>query len=95
MREGAGARFAQIELSLIITLIITDERRKRTEELIRARGWAGIGVEEVWQMPAVFIGTPQQIAEQMRHWRSELGFSYFIVGDGDAQHLAQVIATGV
>jgi probable F420-dependent oxidoreductase len=93
VREGAGDRFDQIELSGIITLIVTDERRTRTEELIQARGWSGLSVEDVWTMPFVFIGSIDEIAAQMEERRARLGFSYFIVDDTNVEALAPIVAT--
>ncbi|MGH2550935.1 MAG: TIGR03621 family F420-dependent LLM class oxidoreductase [Thermomicrobiales bacterium] len=92
VREGAGDRFDQIELSGIVTLLITDRRRTQTEELIRARGWNELSVEDVWSMPFVFIGSIDEIAEQMRERRERLGFSYFIVDDANIDTLAPIVA---
>lgn len=47
VRAGAGARFDEIELSTVATLIITDQRRARAEQWIRERGWSGVTVEQV------------------------------------------------
>jgi probable F420-dependent oxidoreductase len=92
VREGAGDRFDQIELSGIITLIVTDERRTRTEELIQARGWTELSIEDVWSMPFVFIGSIDEIAAQMEERRARLGFSYFIVDDTHVETLAPIVA---
>lgn len=92
VREGAGDRFDQIELSGIITLLITDQRRARTEELIRSRGWSDLSVEDVWSMPFVFIGSIDEIVAQMQERRERLGFSYFIVDDGNIEALVPIVA---
>lgn len=92
VREGAGERFDQVELSGIITLLVTDQRRKRTEELIQVRGWSGLSVEDVWNMPFVFIGSVEEIAAQMEERRERLGFSYFIIADDMVETLAPIVA---
>lgn len=91
VREGAGDRFDRIELSGIITLLITDRRRSRTEELIAARGWSGLSVEDVWTMPFVFIGSVDEIVAQMEERRERLGFTYFIIDDASVDTLAPVV----
>jgi probable F420-dependent oxidoreductase len=92
VREGAGDRFDQIELSSIITLIVTDQRRSATEQLIRERGWQGVTVEDVWTMPFIFIGSVDEIAAQMIERRARLGVSYFIVSDATMETLAPIVA---
>ncbi|MCU0491018.1 MAG: TIGR03621 family F420-dependent LLM class oxidoreductase [Chloroflexaceae bacterium] len=92
VREGAGERFAEIELSLIPTVIITDERRHATEQLITQRGWAELSAETVWGMPSVFIGNLAHIAEEMQQRREQYGFSYYIFSDEQAKQLAPLVA---
>jgi probable F420-dependent oxidoreductase len=92
VREGAGDRFDQVELSGIITPVVTDQRRASTEDLICRRGWDGLSVEDVWSMPFLFIGSYDEIAAQMEERRDRLGISYFIIGDTDVETLAPVVA---
>jgi probable F420-dependent oxidoreductase len=92
VRAGAGARFAEIELSTVATVIITDQRRARTQQWIHERGWGGVTVEQVWDMPAVLIGSVDQIAEDLHRWRAQLGFSYYIVSDDVAEAAAPLVA---
>ncbi len=94
VRDGAGARFPAIELSLVPTLIPTDDRRGATERLIRERGWAGAGIgpEEVADMPSVLIGSVAGLAEQLARWREELGFSYVVVSDRQLEAVAPLVA---
>jgi len=94
VRAGAGDRFSRIELSLMPTIILTDDRRTRTEALIRERGWssAGITPEQVRQMPSVLIGSVDDVADQLYRWREELGFSYFVVSDQSLDAVAPLVA---
>jgi probable F420-dependent oxidoreductase len=92
VREGAGARFGEIELSTVATLIITDQRRARTEQWIRERGWSGMTAEQVWDMPAVLIGSVDQIADDLQRRREQLGFSYYVVSDRDLEAAAPLVA---
>ena len=91
IRQAAGARFDQIELSLIPTIILTDDRRGQTEALIQQQGWETT-VEEVWQMPSVLIGSIDQIAEDLQARRERYGFSYYVVADAEMEIFAPVVA---
>lgn len=92
VREGARDRFGEIELSLIPDIIFTDQRRSATEHLIRVHGWEGISVEQVWDMPAIFIGSLEQIIADMQARRERFGFSYFIVADEIMESVAPLVA---
>ncbi len=91
LRESASDRFNQIELSLGFTIVIADDRHAATERLIAERQWDGITVEEVWDMPSIFIGSIAQIAEDMEQRRETLGFSYFILPDDEMDVCAPVV----
>jgi probable F420-dependent oxidoreductase len=92
LREAAGDRFAGLELSSFVTIRVTDRRRSGTEELLVERGWTGIDVEAVWQMPTVFLGSVEQIRHDLYERRERYGLSYLVVSDRDLPVLAQVIA---
>jgi probable F420-dependent oxidoreductase len=92
LREKAGDRFPALELSAFVTLRITDHRRSDTEALIARRGWSGIGVDAVWQMPTILIGSVAQIHEDLRARRARFGLSYLVTPDRALPALAEVIA---
>jgi len=81
VKEGAGDRFDEIELNSAIDVVITDDRQTATESFIEQHHWDGISVEQVWDMPNVFIGTVDQIVEEMYARREIFGFSYYWVAD--------------
>jgi probable F420-dependent oxidoreductase len=91
IREGAGTRYDSIELSLIPTFILTNNRRASTEELINTRGWE-VSVEDVWSMPSLLIGSIDQINEDLQQRREEFGFSYYIFSDTQARQIAPIVA---
>src|SRR6266702_2524275 len=91
VRAAAGDRFGELELSAFGTFIVTSRRRAGTEELIARRGWTGTGVETVWQMPTLFIGSVAQIREDLRARRGRFGLSYLITSDSELPTLTQVI----
>lgn len=95
IREGAGERFALIELSLIPTLIVTTHRRRAAEDVIRKRGWEGVSPCDVLEMPSFLIGTYDEIAETLRERRERYGFSYYVFSDArlnDATPLIERLA---
>ncbi len=91
VRQGAGARFPEIELSMVITLMITENQRDGIEELARQRGWSGIASERILDMPSVFIGSAEQIAKQMLARRERFGISYYIVTDEEMEAFAPIV----
>ena len=92
LRESAGERFAQLQLSLGATIVVSDARRSATEQLIEREAWQVVSVEDVWDMPSIFVGSLDQIATDMAERRETLGFSYFIVSDNEMDDCADVVA---
>jgi alkanesulfonate monooxygenase SsuD/methylene tetrahydromethanopterin reductase-like flavin-dependent oxidoreductase (luciferase family) len=94
LRSAAGDRFGALELSALASFTITMERRTATEDLIARRGWSGIDVEAVWEMPTVFIGSVAQIRDDLQARRDRFGLSYLITPDRELPVLAAVITGG-
>jgi probable F420-dependent oxidoreductase len=91
VREGAGGRFAQIELSLIPTIILTSDRRAAAERLIVERNWRGISAEDLLAMPSMLIGAVDEMIEELLDRRSRYGFSYIVVSDRQMETFAPVV----
>ena len=92
VREGAGDRYPAIELSLIPSLILTDDRHGRAAQMIAERGWSGIAPEDVLAMPSVLLGTVEEITGDLFARRERHGFSYYIVADGQMEEFAPFVA---
>lgn len=92
VKEGAGNRFDDIELNSAMDVVITDDRRAATGTFIEQHRWQGISVEQVWDMPSVFIGTVDHIVDEMVARRERFGFSYYWVADANMEIFAPVIA---
>ncbi len=92
VRQAAGERFDDLELNMIIAPIFTGQRRQRAEQLARERGWSGIAVKDVLDMPSTFIGTPDQIVEDLQRRREQYGFSYIVVADESMEAFAPVVS---
>ena len=70
---------------------MTKDRRTAREDYSRfLRGT--LSPEQVGGLPAVLIGSPEQIAEQLIARRERFGFDYVIVQEPALDAFAQVIA---
>jgi hypothetical protein len=92
VREGAGARYPGIELSLIPTLLFEEDRERTATSLIAARGWQGVTPADVLAMPSVFIGSTDEIVDQMEERRARYGFSYYVVSDRQLDRVGPLVA---
>jgi probable F420-dependent oxidoreductase len=92
VRQQAGARFDRIELSIVSSVIVAEDRREAAERLVRERGWQGLPVERVFEMPSIFIGSVGQIVEEMQKRRERYGISYYVVSDRSLQTAAPIVA---
>lgn len=90
IRQGAGARFEQIELSLIPTIIFTDDRRSHIAALIHQQGW-DVTVEDVLQMPSMLIGSVEEMVLDLQARRERYGFSYYVIDDEQMESFAPIV----
>lgn len=91
VRQIAGARLDRIELSMVATVVLAEERRAAAERFARERGWAGISAEQVLEMPSVFIGSIGHVVDEMRARREQYGVSYYVVLDRAVQAVAPIV----
>ena len=91
IRQGAGVRFEQIELSLIPTITFTDNRRNYIETFIHQQSW-DVTVEDVLQMPSMLIGSIEEMVRDLKPRRETYGFSYYVVADDQMEAFAPVVA---
>jgi hypothetical protein len=89
---GPPGGFSTLRLGGPITLIVTEARRQGAEELIRARGWSGVTVDDVLEMPSIFIGSVDRIGEDTEARRERYGFSYYVIADRHLDLFAPVVA---
>jgi alkanesulfonate monooxygenase SsuD/methylene tetrahydromethanopterin reductase-like flavin-dependent oxidoreductase (luciferase family) len=92
VREAAGDRFPELELSMVASVVVADDRRAAAARFAAARAWAGIDADAVLAMPTVLIGPVARIAEDLERRRERFGFSYVAIGDGDLAAFAPVVA---
>ena len=91
IRDGAGDRYSDIELSQIPTLIVTEDREQAAAALIADRKWAEVAVDDVLSMPSVLIGAYDEIVETILERRERYGFSYYVFSDGTIDEAAPLI----
>jgi hypothetical protein len=90
VRDAAGARFDDIELNILVFVAqITDDRRSVGE--LMAPGF-GVTAEQALEIPYAWVGSVDQICDQLRAARERWGFSYFVIHDDAMDAMAPVVA---
>jgi probable F420-dependent oxidoreductase len=91
VRQAAGGRFGELELSMMVSVIVADDHRKAAAQLAAEQGWGEAASERVLEMPSVFVGGVDRIVELMQARRDRYGFSYYVVSDEDMEALGPVV----
>lgn len=91
IREGAGARFSEIELSVVISPLITDDVDAAAEQYVARYDWGKVPVATVLELPTAFLGPVEHIADTMQARRELYGFSYYVVSDAKLDSFAPVV----
>ncbi len=91
IREGAGERFPEIELNLIPTLVVTDDRYREARRIVVQRKWSGVSPEDVLEMPSFLIGTYDEIESTIRERCERYGFSYYAFSDANARQAVPLV----
>lgn len=90
VREGAGERFDDIEHQVrVFMTAVTDDRRGMAEAF--APG-VGLTAEQGLASPYALVGTPEQIAEDLRERRERFGTSYIVIGADVVDEFAPVVS---
>jgi probable F420-dependent oxidoreductase len=90
VRQAAGNRLAELELSIITFIVAVSDRRE-----VLARQLAeplGLSSEQVLRSPHMLIGSVTQITEQLQMQRERFGISYIKVPEAHMEKLAPVVA---
>jgi probable F420-dependent oxidoreductase len=90
VRKVAGDRIDQIELTVRSFFVSVTNERSTTADGIA--GMVGFSTDEVLATPFALIGTPGQLADDLRERRERWGFSYVVVGAEDVDSFAPVVA---
>jgi hypothetical protein len=90
VREGAGARFDRLELSMVaFRAIVTDHLEEAVAEVARDYG---LTPDQVLASPDFLIGSEEAIVECLLARRENFGVSYLEISDNDAARFASVVA---
>jgi probable F420-dependent oxidoreductase len=88
VRGEPGGREAELNV-LVQRVVLTTDRTGTLEQL---QPYAPeLSVEELGELPTLLIGTPEQIAAQLRENQDKLGLGYVTVLERDLHDFAQVI----
>ena len=90
VREGAGARFDDIELHVSVFMAMITDEKETTAGLLA--GGFGLTIEEALQVPHALVGTVDDIVETLRERRERFGFSYITFSADNFQALAPVVS---
>ncbi|WP_030414599.1 TIGR03621 family F420-dependent LLM class oxidoreductase [Streptomyces sp. NRRL S-1448] len=90
--EGyAAGRPEPAERNLLIQQVRNTNDRRAVARELADRG-VGLDEEQALEVPTLLIGTPRQMAEQLREHRERFGFSYLTVLDAALEEFAPVLA---
>ena len=92
IKDAAGDRFDAIELSIVPTIVIAANRQQAAADLIQSRGWGDVTAEDVLAMPAIFIGSIDEIVTEIEARRDQYGFSYYVISDSMMEAVAPIVA---
>jgi probable F420-dependent oxidoreductase len=79
VREQAGERAADVEWHLLVQAVVPTGDRRATAADLLGRFGSEMTVDEALETPFLLIGTPAEMAEQLRATRERYGFSYITV----------------
>ena len=79
IRDGAGDRFADLELETATYFISIEGRSQITPDQVMAR--TGMDLASLQRFPHAAVGSVDQVCEELIRRREEYGFSYITVGD--------------
>jgi probable F420-dependent oxidoreductase len=88
VRQAAGSRFGEIELSCFLDVVLTDDRKKTVADLAEK---AKIDPEVVASSIYRGIGTLDQVREHIDRVRRETGITYFCLRGPHTEELAPVV----
>ncbi|MBO0692998.1 MAG: TIGR03621 family F420-dependent LLM class oxidoreductase, partial [Acidimicrobiaceae bacterium] len=89
VREGAGDRFADLELNtMVFNVVVTDHPRRAAEEIAVT---VGVSPDLVLESIHFRVGTVDQMVDEIQMWRERFGISYIAVQEEDREALAPVV----
>ncbi len=90
IREAAGDRFDQLELSVMIFRAAITDRRRNAAQQIGAR--FGLSEDQTLDSLQLLIGTTDQVIEDLQIRRERFGTSYIVINEEQMEVFAPVVA---
>jgi probable F420-dependent oxidoreductase len=90
VRSAAGDRIGEIELNIRAFFVSVTEDAATVVDNMAA--WVKVEPALIAASPFALVGTVNEITETLLRRREELGFSYVIVGPGEIEAFAPVVA---
>jgi alkanesulfonate monooxygenase SsuD/methylene tetrahydromethanopterin reductase-like flavin-dependent oxidoreductase (luciferase family) len=90
VRGAAGDRIGEIELNIRAFFVSVTEDAATAIDNMAA--WVNVDAAAIAASPFALVGTVNEITETLLRRREELGFSYVIVGPGEVESFAPVVA---
>ena len=88
VRDAAGARFGEIELSMFLDCIVTDDREKTIAEMAKkAKAEPDVLRNSAYRG----IGTLREIRDHIVRMRDAIGITYFCLRGSDVESLGPVV----
>jgi hypothetical protein len=91
VRQAAGARFPELELSVFATIASGANRLDAATQLAQQRGWHSVPVEAVLDMPTVLSGSVEQMLDDLVMRRERYGISYIVVRDRQLDEIEPLV----
>jgi probable F420-dependent oxidoreductase len=89
VRDGAGDRFDDIELSMLVQFaVVVDNRAELAESIAPA---VGLTARQALDSPYIWFGTIDEICADVEGWRERWGVSYWVVHSDAMDALAPVV----
>ena len=90
-RDCAGERADKIEWHALIQLVMVTDGRREAAAVLAERYHGTMTAEEVLENPFLFVGTVEEMAEQVIRNRDRYGFTYYTVHEPYLDAFAPVI----
>jgi probable F420-dependent oxidoreductase len=90
VKEAAGARFDDIELNALIGFImVTDDAQSMADAMAPS---FGLDPKDALHIPLALIGTPEEMAEELKWRRENYGISYWSIEGDSWETLGPVVS---
>lgn len=90
VREAAGERFAQLELNALTFAVVVTKDRAASQEMLGAL--FSLEASAMADVPHAWIGSVDEICEDLERWRARWAMSYFVVQRDAMEAAAPIVA---